>query len=77
MKRCEIGECVYVIFHKLWGKYPINGKLRSQHWWQQRRELLKTNVTPSTFVMDWEPGIFYPDGTPIPNPPIYEHETIT
>ena len=38
--KSEIGECVYVLFYRLWGKTPINGRLRSQIWWKNRLQAL-------------------------------------
>jgi hypothetical protein len=34
--KCELGECVYVLFYALWGKTNINGQLKSRIWWQNR-----------------------------------------
>lgn len=32
----SIGYIVWVLHFKLWGKIPVNGKLRSQQWWRSR-----------------------------------------
>lgn len=32
-----LGECVYVLFHKKWGKTLVDGQLRSEDWWERRR----------------------------------------
>lgn len=42
----SIGYIVWVLFHKLWGRVPVNGRLRSQQWWRNRlKELINTPPT--------------------------------
>lgn len=43
--KSDIGECVYVLFFKLWGKTPIGGRPRSQQWWIKRKEELINQPT--------------------------------
>jgi len=40
MIKSELGECVYVLFYKLWGKTLINGRLKSESWWIKRKDEL-------------------------------------
>ena len=73
MKGDKIGECVSVLFFKRWGKTPIDKKLRSKTWWENK---LKELINEPSFEVDceWTPGIYNQDGTAIPNPPRYEDE---
>jgi len=38
--RSDLCLTVWILRHKLWGKMPIEGRLRSEHWWQQRLDWL-------------------------------------
>lgn len=57
MEPDQIGICVDVLFHKKWGKTPINGQLRSRLWWERRLQLLieRPAITiPTDLLTDWE-----------------------
>jgi hypothetical protein len=34
--KSEIGSIVYILLNKLWGKTPINNRIRSEQWWRNR-----------------------------------------
>ncbi len=36
----RLGFCVYVLSNKLWGKITVQGKLRSQRWWELGKKVL-------------------------------------
>ena len=38
--KSEIGECVYILYHKMWGKILIGNCLRSRIWWENRLKYL-------------------------------------
>lgn len=52
--RSDIGYCVWVLFHKKWGQIPIDGRLRSQHWWKTRLQGL-IDAPAVQCNCDWEP----------------------
>jgi hypothetical protein len=58
--RSEIGLCVRTLFNKEWGKVPINGRLRSQFWWQTRLNELLNDPTIIPLELGPEPVIDYP-----------------
>jgi hypothetical protein len=58
--RSEIGLCVRTLFYKEWGKVPINGRLRSQTWWQNRLNELLADQTVIPLELGPEPVIEYP-----------------
>ena len=33
-----IGFACWVLYHKLWGRVPVNGRPRSEAWWRKYRE---------------------------------------
>lgn len=60
--RSEIGFTVWVLSKKRWGKTFIDGKIRSQRWWQQRLEYLinkEEDPIPSENLWDGKP-VDYP-----------------
>ena len=75
MMKSDIGECSYVLYHKVWGKTPVGNRLRSKKWWEDRRETL---INSPTVVVDpkdnTNPGIYDQDGTPILHPIPFEIE---
>ena len=58
--RSELGLCVRTLFYKEWGKIPINGRLRSQSWWQNRLDELLSDKTVIPLELGPEPVIEYP-----------------
>lgn len=53
--RSEIGYCVWVLQNHLWGKTLVDGKIRSQKWWQRKLEEAKNS--PSIDIKEicnWE-----------------------
>lgn len=41
--KCDIGECVYVLYHKLWGRTIVGNRIRSKAWWEKRlQDLINT-----------------------------------
>jgi hypothetical protein len=75
--KSEIGECVCVLFHKLWSKTPIKGQLKSKTWWENR---LKIITNSPVIVIDEKdnliPGIYDSNGNEIPPPVPYETELL-
>ena len=49
--RSEIGYCVTILSHKLWGRILVNGRLRSQNWWRQK---LESEINSPTIVISAE-----------------------
>ena len=67
--RSEIGFAVRILENKIWGKTPIDGKLRSQRWWRQRLDcLINKDENPLPVEYTWTPC----QAEPIPIP--YEVE---
>jgi hypothetical protein len=75
MKPDELGQCVYVLYYKLWGKTLVGNRLKSRAWWEHRRDELinapTVNIPPDQNI---NPGIFDTNGNPIPNPVPFEQE---
>lgn len=73
--KSDIGECVYVLVHKAWGRTLVGNKLRSRAWWENR---LKTLINSPAIIIPTEqnlnPGIYNTNGEPIPNPIPFEQE---
>jgi hypothetical protein len=65
----NIGDCVYVLHHKRWGKTLVGGRLRSQSWWEKE---LGNLINSPTVIIPPE-NLF--DGKPIePLPTPFEIE---
>ena len=65
----DIGDCVYVLHHKRWGKTLIDGQLKSRVWWEKRlKDLIEAPATqiPPENLWDGKPA----EPAPIP----YEKE---
>lgn len=73
--KCELGECIYVLYHKLWSKYQYKGQLKSRGWWERRRDDF---INSPTVIIDPKDnlvgGYFDKDGNPIPDPIPFEKE---
>lgn len=73
--KSELGECVYVLFHKRWGRHTYKGKLKSEAWWKKRKEDF---INSPMVVIDpkdnLNPGIYDKDGNPVPDPIPFEKE---
>lgn len=73
--RSDIGYCVWVLFHKRWGKTPFEGKLRSQMWWQNRlNQFIDAPTTDIPAETNLRPGIYDQTGCEIPPPTPLEQE---
>lgn len=70
----SIGDCVYVLYHKLWGKTLVKRKLKSQGWWQQQLAAIINGPVIELPKTDWEPGIYDQSGNPMPAPLPFEVE---
>lgn len=78
MSNSEIGYCVWVLYHKLWGKVSVDGKLKSQYWWKTK---LNDLINSESIHLDcpWECRPSEP--APIPfeiefNMPNLDYETL-
>ncbi len=71
--KSDIGECVYVLHHKAWGRTRVGNRIRGRQWWEDR---LKELVNSPTVVIEnnTEPGIYNQDGTPQIPPVLFEQE---
>lgn len=38
--KSEIGDCVTVLFYKLWSKVLVKGQLKSESWWKRKLDKL-------------------------------------
>lgn len=67
--KSDIGECVYVLYHKRWGRTLVDGSLKSRDWWQRRLDGLinqpTITISKEQLGEDWD----MPD-----KPPRYEDE---
>lgn len=73
--KSELGECVYVLHYKLWGKTLVGNRLRSRGWWENRKnELINAPTVIILPEQNTNPGIFDANGNPIPNPIPFEQE---
>ena len=63
--KSEIGECVSVLKRKVWGKTVVNGKLKSQSWWERRLKELIESPTVIIDPKDQPPTSGFPD-VPVP-----------
>ncbi len=65
----DIGDCVYVLHFKRWGKTLIDGQLKGKLWWDRRlNALIEEATTPIPVENLW-------DGKPAEPAPIpYEIE---
>lgn len=52
--KSDIGYCVWVIYHRFWGRVAVNGRLRGEKWWKQRLETL-INTPAISITTPWEP----------------------
>lgn len=71
--KSEIGECVYVLHHKAWGRTRVGNRIRGRSWWEDK---LKELLNSPTVVIEnnTEPGIYNQDGT-LQVPPVpFEQE---
>lgn len=73
--KSDIGECVSVLYYKLWGKTLVGTKLHSRKWWENR---LATFVNSPTVTINPEEntrgGMYDKDGNEIPPPIRFEDE---
>src|SRR5271169_1407476 len=59
-----------VLCDKKWGKTPVDGKLRSERWWRNKKQ----NLINMTNDIDIKPTIPFPDYIEPPPPIRYEDE---
>jgi hypothetical protein len=71
--KSDIGECVYVLHHKAWGRTRVGNKICGRKWWEDR---LKELINSPTVVIEnnTDPGIYNQDGTPQIPPIPFEQE---
>lgn len=54
--RDEIGFCIILLMAKAWGKTPIKGRPRSQQWWINRLEELRSeHLKKIPIILDLSP----------------------
>jgi hypothetical protein len=70
----EIGLCVWVLYNKLWSKILVDNRLRSRDWWERQKYSAIYLGPIIETTIDWEPGIYNPDGTPQEPPIPFEKE---
>jgi len=69
----KIGDCVYVLYHKRWGRTLVSGQLKSKVWWEnQLQKLINEPCDPITCQLNG--GCYDESGNPIEPPIPYEIE---
>jgi len=73
--KSDIGECVYVLVHKAWGKTLVGNKLQSRVWWKNRlTELINSPTVVISAEQNLNPGIYDKNGNLMSNPIPFEQE---
>lgn len=71
----KIGQCVFVLFYKLWSKTLIKNRLQSEVWWKERLKRLKNVhcvIIPE--AENTQPGMYDANGNFALFPKRYEDE---
>lgn len=68
--KSEIGYCVGILSDKFWGKTPVDGRLRSKSWWENRlNKLINVPTYNIPKELNTTPGIYDSLGNDV-KPPI-------